>query len=79
MSHGDTADSAQLIKSLTNDVTVLLIEHGIGLVMSLTECVIVMHQGRKLAEGTPEAVRSDPDVQSAYFGHAMRQNSSRFH
>ncbi|MCW5692591.1 MAG: ABC transporter ATP-binding protein [Pseudolabrys sp.] len=70
MSHGDTADTAHLIKSLASDVTVLLIEHDIGLVMSLSDTVIVMHQGRKLAEGTPEAVRGNPDVQSAYFGHA---------
>ena len=70
MSHGDTADTAHLIKSLASDVTVLLIEHDIGLVMSLSDTVIVMHQGQKLAEGTPEAVRGNPDVQSAYFGHA---------
>jgi branched-chain amino acid transport system ATP-binding protein len=70
MSHGDTADTARLIKSLASDVTVLLIEHDIGLVMSLSDTVIVMHQGRKLAEGTPDAVRGNPDVQSAYFGHA---------
>ncbi|MCW5687191.1 MAG: ABC transporter ATP-binding protein [Pseudolabrys sp.] len=70
MSHGDTADTARLIRSLASDVTVLLIEHDIGLVMSLSDTVIVMHQGRKLAEGTPDAVRGNPDVQSAYFGHA---------
>lgn len=70
MSHGDTADTAHLIKSLASDVTVLLIEHDIGLVMSLSDTVIVMHQGRKLAEGTPDSVRGDPAVQSAYFGHA---------
>ncbi len=70
MSHGDTADTANLIKSLASDVTVLLIEHDIGMVMSLSDTVIVMHQGQKLAEGTPEAVRGNPDVQSAYFGHA---------
>ncbi len=39
MSHGDTQDTAELIKSLTSDVTVLLIEHDIGLVMSLSDHV----------------------------------------
>jgi len=69
MSHGDTADTAKLIRSLTEDVTVLLIEHDIGLVMDLSDHVVVMHQGRKLAEGPPQVVRADPAVQAAYFGH----------
>lgn len=70
MSHADTADTAALVRSLTEDVTVLLIEHDIGLVMELSDHVIVMHQGRKLAEGPPQTVRADPAVQAAYFGHA---------
>jgi branched-chain amino acid transport system ATP-binding protein len=70
MSHGDTQDTAALIKSLASDVTVLLIEHDIGLVMSLSDHVLVMHQGQKIAEGNPAAVRSNPAVQAAYFGHA---------
>jgi branched-chain amino acid transport system ATP-binding protein len=70
MSHGDTADTAALIRSLAADVTVLLIEHDIGLVMSLSDHVIVMHQGQKLAEGPPAEVRANPAVQAAYFGHA---------
>lgn len=70
MSHADTADTARLVRSLAEDVTVLLIEHDIGLVMDLSDHVVVMHQGRKLAEGPPAAVRADPAVQAAYFGHA---------
>ena len=69
MSHGDTEDTAKLVRSLTEDVTVLLIEHDIGLVMDLSDHVVVMHQGRKLAEGPPQVVRADPAVQAAYFGH----------
>ena len=70
MSHGDTQDTAALIRSLAAEVTVLLIEHDIGLVMNLSDHVIVMHQGHKLAEGTPASVRANPAVQTAYFGHA---------
>jgi branched-chain amino acid transport system ATP-binding protein len=70
MSHGDTEETAALIKSLAAEATVLLIEHDIGLVMSLSDHVIVMHQGAKLAEGTPDAVRANPAVQTAYFGKA---------
>lgn len=70
MSHGDTENTARLIRSLAKDVTVLLIEHDIGLVMSISDHVMVMHQGRKLAEGGPDEVRANPAVQTAYFGHA---------
>jgi branched-chain amino acid transport system ATP-binding protein len=70
MSHGDTAETAALIRSLADEVTVMLIEHDIGLVMSLSDHVVVLHQGQKLAEGTPESVRANPAVQTAYFGHA---------
>ena len=69
MSHADTQDIAVLIRALSREGTVLLIEHDIGLVMSLSDHVIVMHQGRKLAEGSPDAVRADASVQAAYFGH----------
>lgn len=70
MSHSDTRDTAELIKSLAAEVTVLLIEHDIGLVMSLSDHVVVMYQGQKLAEGSPTDVRANPAVQTAYFGHA---------
>jgi branched-chain amino acid transport system ATP-binding protein len=70
MSHGDTEQTAQLIRSLSGEVTIVLIEHDIGLVMSLSDHVVVLHQGQKLAEGTPQAIRANPAVQTAYFGHA---------
>jgi len=70
MSHGDTEEIAQLIRSLSDEVTIVLVEHDIGLVMSLSDHVVVLHQGQKLAEGTPEAIRANAAVQTAYFGHA---------
>ena len=72
MSHADTRETGALIRSLSRDhgLTVLLVEHDVDLVMSLSDHVVVMHQGHKLAEGTPAAVRADPKVQSAYFGTA---------
>jgi branched-chain amino acid transport system ATP-binding protein len=70
MSHGDTADTARMVKELGQQISVLLIEHDIDLVMTISDHVIVMAQGRKLAEGTPASVRANPAVQAAYFGHA---------
>jgi len=68
MSPAETADVDALIKSLAGRVTVLLIEHDIDLVMSISDHVIVMHQGRKLFEGTPGEVRVSPAVRAAYLG-----------
>jgi branched-chain amino acid transport system ATP-binding protein len=70
MSHADTAEVAQLIRDLSRDVTILLIEHDIGVVMNISSHIVVMHQGRKLAEGVPSVVRADPAVKAAYFGNA---------
>ncbi|OWW18716.1 ABC transporter ATP-binding protein [Noviherbaspirillum denitrificans] len=69
MSHHDTQDTAELVRSLARDVTVMLVEHDIGLVMDLSDHVVVMHQGRKLADGAPREVRDNPAVQAAYFGN----------
>jgi branched-chain amino acid transport system ATP-binding protein len=70
MSQGDTEEIKELIRSLAESVTVVLIEHDVGLVMSISDYIVVMHQGRKLAAGDPKSVRANPAVQAAYFGHA---------
>lgn len=49
-------------------VTVVLIEHDMDLVFAMADRVIVLHQGRILADGTPEAVRRDPAVKEVYLG-----------
>jgi branched-chain amino acid transport system ATP-binding protein len=68
MSPVETAEFDALIKSLAGRVTILLIEHDIELVMSLSDHVVVMHQGEKLFEGTPDQVRSSAPVREAYLG-----------
>jgi branched-chain amino acid transport system ATP-binding protein len=69
MSHGDTQSTASMIKGLAGaSLTILLIEHDIGVVMNLSDHVVVMHQGAKLAEGAPQDVRDNAAVQKAYLG-----------
>ncbi len=53
-------------------ITFLLIEHDMDLVMNLCNPVIVMSEGRKLAEGTPEQIKSDDKVLEAYLGGQYR-------
>jgi len=68
MSPTETVEFDALIRSLAGRVTVLLIEHDVDLVMSLSDHVIVMHQGDKLFEGGPEQVRASERVREAYLG-----------
>jgi len=48
--------------------TIVLIEHDMSVVMDLSDRVVVLDYGRKIGDGTPDAVRSNPDVISAYLG-----------
>jgi ABC-type branched-subunit amino acid transport system ATPase component len=65
----ETASLAEMIVRIkAMGITVLLVEHDMGLVMSISDHVIVLNFGRKLGEGTPHQVRRDPRVIGAYLG-----------
>jgi branched-chain amino acid transport system ATP-binding protein len=68
----ETEDLKALIALLRAEhgVTVLLIEHDMHLVMSISDHIVVINQGTPLADGTPEQVRDNPDVIKAYLGEA---------
>ncbi len=68
MSHTDTEEASRMVRDLSKEITIVLIEHDIDIVMDLSHTVVVLAQGRKLAEGPPAAVRANKDVQTAYFG-----------
>ena len=50
------------------DKTILLVEHKIDMVMALSDAIAVLKDGRLIADGTPEAISENPEVQAAYFG-----------
>jgi len=57
-----------LVREIARDATILLIEHNMPVVMQLADRITVMNAGRILAEGTPEQIRANADVQQAYLG-----------
>ena len=68
VSSESVGDIIALIDSVAADHAVLLVEHNMDVVMNVSERVVVLHQGAIIADGDPEAVRENPDVQEAYLG-----------
>lgn len=72
MNHSEKHEIAALIGRLNRDLglTIVLIEHDIGIVLKLAHHVVVLDYGRKLADGPPDTIRDNPEVIAAYLGGA---------
>ena len=70
LTESETAELAHLVKRLASEwgMAVLLVEHDINFVMSVCDQIVVLDFGTKISEGTPDIVRNDPIVISAYLG-----------
>ena len=68
LSDGEIENFIGLVREIGEQATVLLIEHNMPVVMQLAERITVLNFGKVLAEGTPDEIRANPAVQSAYLG-----------
>jgi branched-chain amino acid transport system ATP-binding protein len=70
LNHGEVHELGRLLVGLRDhfDLAILLVEHHMALVMNVSEKVVALEFGMKIAEGTPDEVRNEPEVIRAYLG-----------
>ncbi|HEY0383708.1 MAG TPA: branched-chain amino acid ABC transporter ATP-binding protein/permease [Candidatus Elarobacter sp.] len=68
MSKDEARKTEALIRKLSTEMTVLVIEHDMEMVMGISDSITVLHQGTVLATGTPSEIQANPRVQEAYLG-----------
>jgi branched-chain amino acid transport system ATP-binding protein len=66
MSAAETHDTMELVRRIAKDLTILIVEHDMQVVMELAQRITVLHYGEILAEGTPSEIQQNPRVLEVY-------------
>ena len=79
LNHEEVGALGAILKSIRDDrgVTILLVEHHMGLVMQVSDRVVVLDFGRKIAEGPPAEIQRNADVIRAYLGDEDAETAFR--
>jgi len=64
----ETERIKEFIKKISTQLTVVVIEHDMDIVLTISDIIIVLHQGRVIAQGAPEEIKANDEVQEAYLG-----------
>jgi len=71
LNHGEAEDAMQLIKQIRDsNITILVVEHIVKAILGLSDRIIVLNMGEKIAEGPPQEIVHDPEVIDVYLGKA---------
>ncbi|MFE9438283.1 urea ABC transporter ATP-binding protein UrtD [Streptomyces sp. NPDC006602] len=76
MSHDERQATGELLERISEERTVVVIEHDMDFMRSFARSVSVLHAGKVLSEGTVAEVQADPKVQEVYLGHTVAEDAS---
>jgi len=69
LSASETSDIIELVRSLEQDISLVLISHNIDVIFSIADRITMLHYGQVIAEGAPEEIQANPKVKQIYLGH----------
>jgi branched-chain amino acid transport system permease protein len=73
MSPSERQDTIRLLRNIAAGMTIVIVEHDMDVVFGLADRVTVLFNGRKIAEGAPDAIKANPEVRAAYLGNPVRK------
>jgi branched-chain amino acid transport system ATP-binding protein len=75
LSRGERERLTELLLALPADVTLILIEHDMDVALTVADYVTMMHDGRKVVEGTPSEIRANEMVHDIYLGSSFHEDT----
>lgn len=73
MSPSERQDTVRLLRSIAAGITIVIVEHDMDVVFGLADRITVLFNGRKIAEGTPDAIKANAEVRAAYLGNPVQK------